>query len=34
MDTHKIAFVTDSTADFPDGVAERLGLYVIPIHIL
>lgn len=34
MDPHNIAFVTDSTADFPDGVAENLGLHVIPIHIL
>jgi len=34
MDTHNIAFVTDSTADFPAGVAERLGLHVIPIHIV
>ncbi len=31
--THNIAFVTDSTADFPAGVAQRLGLHVIPIHI-
>jgi len=31
--SHNIGFVVDSTADFPVGMAKRLGLHVIPIHI-
>jgi len=34
MAPNNIAFVTDSTADFPDGAVEKLGLHIIPIHIL
>lgn len=30
----KIGIATDSTADFPDGMIEKLGLYVIPVHVL
>ncbi|WP_027359586.1 DegV family protein [Desulforegula conservatrix] len=30
----KIGIVTDSTADFPDGVIGRLGLNVIPVHVI
>ena len=29
----RIGFVCDSTADFPPGVAEKLGLHVLPVHI-
>lgn len=30
----KIGFVCDSTADFPPGLAERLGLHTLPVHIV
>jgi len=30
---HNVGFVVDSTADFPEGIAEHLELHVIPIHI-
>jgi len=30
----RIGFVCDSTADFPPGVAERLGLNILPVHIV
>ncbi|MBS0012785.1 MAG: DegV family protein [Desulfobacterales bacterium] len=29
----KIALVCDSTADFPPGMAEQLGLNILPVHI-
>ena len=29
----KIGFVCDSTADFPPGMVEKLGLHVLPVHI-
>ncbi|MFW6283793.1 MAG: DegV family protein [Desulfosalsimonas sp.] len=29
----KIALVCDSTADFPPGMAEQLGLHILPVHI-
>ena len=29
----RIAIVTDSTADFPKGVAEKLGIHFVPVHI-
>lgn len=32
--TKKTGFVVDSTADFPPGMAESLGLHIIPIHII
>ena len=31
--TKKIALVCDSTADFPPGMAEKLGLHILPVHI-
>jgi fatty acid kinase fatty acid binding subunit len=31
--TEKIGFVCDSTADFPEGMADRLGLHILPVHI-
>lgn len=30
----RIAIVTDSTADFPAGVAEKLGIRVVPVHVV
>jgi len=30
----KIGIITDSTADFPEGMAEELEINMIPIHIL
>lgn len=30
----KIGFVCDSTADFPPGLTEKLGLHIIPVHIV
>ena len=32
--TERIGIVVDSTADFPPGMAEALGLHVVPIHIV
>lgn len=32
--TEKIGIVVDSTADFPPGMVEELGLHVVPIHIV
>lgn len=29
----RIAIVTDSTADFPKGVAQKLGIHFVPVHI-
>lgn len=31
--TKNIALVCDSTADFPPGMAEQLGLHILPVHI-
>ena len=31
--TTKIGFVCDSTADFPQGMVEELGLHILPVHI-
>jgi DegV family protein with EDD domain len=33
MMTERIGFVVDSTADFPDGLAQNLGLQIVPVHI-
>lgn len=30
----KIGIATDSTADFPEGLPERLGLHVMPVHVI
>ncbi|BCS98735.1 degV domain-containing protein [Desulfoluna limicola] len=30
----RIAIVTDSTADFPKGVAEKLGINMMPVHVI
>ena len=30
----RIAIVTDSTADFPKGVAEKLGIHLVPVHVI
>ncbi|VFQ45694.1 DegV family protein [Desulfoluna butyratoxydans] len=30
----RIAIVTDSTADFPAGVAEKLGIRCVPVHVV
>lgn len=30
----RIAIVTDSTADFPQGVAEKLGIHLMPVHVI
>ncbi len=30
----RIGLVCDSTADFPDGLAESLGLHILPVHIM
>lgn len=32
--TEQIGIIVDSTADFPPGMAEALGVHVIPIHIV
>ena len=32
--TERIGIVVDSTADFPPGMAEALGVHVVPIHIV
>jgi fatty acid-binding protein DegV len=29
----KIGIVVDSPADFPEGMAEKLGLHIMPVHI-
>jgi DegV family protein with EDD domain len=34
MDAPRIAVVTDSTAYLPDGVAERYGVVVVPLHVV
>jgi len=30
----KIGFITDSTADFPDGLIEQLNINIIPVHVV
>ena len=30
----RIAIVTDSTADFPRGVAKKLGIHLMPVHVI
>ena len=32
--TERIGIVVDSTADFPPGMVEALGLHVVPIHFV
>jgi DegV family protein with EDD domain len=32
--TERVGIVVDSTADFPPGMVEELGLHVVPIHIV
>ncbi|HEX8003440.1 MAG TPA: DegV family protein [Mycobacteriales bacterium] len=34
MDPARVAVVTDSTAYLPDGVAERYGVAVVPLHVV
>lgn len=34
MDRQKVGLVCDSTADFPRGMAEELGLHILPVHIM
>jgi DegV family protein with EDD domain len=34
MDAQRVAVVTDSTAYLPDGVAERYGIAVVPLHVV
>jgi DegV family protein with EDD domain len=34
MDSPRVAVVTDSTAYLPDGVAERYGIAVVPLHVV
>lgn len=30
----KIGFITDSTADFPDGIVDKLNINIIPVHVV
>ena len=34
MDSPRVAVVTDSTAYLPDGVADRYGIAVVPLHVV